>query len=133
MSAGGVFVSCNSPLVSGQPFLQQDNRRGLSLRNSVAGSVSGWIWEGGGRGGARRWATGAYPTRGGIDDWPGIGGGRRRLKQVRIRDSFPHFLADVAMVVLPAISLVSATERLLREVTSGHAVLFLQQSVCCGK
>ena len=46
----------------------------------------------------------------GDDDLLGIGGGRRRLKQVRIRDPFPHFLADVAMVVLPATSLVSAAE-----------------------
>ena len=42
--------------------------------------------------------------RGGINDGLGIGGGLRRLKQVRIRDPFPDFLADVTMVMLPTIS-----------------------------
>ena len=105
----------------------------------MAGSVGGSVWGGGG---ARPWATGAYPMR-----W------RRRLARDRwwlapTPAGTVHFLADVAMVVLPAISLVSATdhffagsnewactlvsaaERLLRKVTSGHAVLFLQQSIC---
>ena len=87
--------------------------------------MSGWIWEGGTR---RRKALGDWGLSNAVASTTGSGSAVASDDSSRYESEIPSpiFLADVAMVVLPAISLVSATEHLLREVTSGLAVLFLQ-------
>lgn len=116
--ARGVFVSCNSPLVSGQPFLQLDNRRRVSSHRSVGSR--GWECERldlGGRQTRRRKALGDRGLSNTVASTTGSG------STVAGDDSSRYGSEVPSPIFWP----------MWRWWCSLLFLLFLQQSICCGE